>query len=68
MGWDTTHVPQQLLALVDVVVVIFVLVFRTPFSALGLLFLNSSKTWTGNGELTFRRAQAPTEESEEPDK
>jgi hypothetical protein len=42
------------------------LAFRTPFSAHGFLFLNGSETWAGNGELTFKRAQAPTEESEEP--
>jgi hypothetical protein len=35
------------------------LAFRTPFSALKFLFLNSSETQTGNGELTFSRAQAP---------
>jgi hypothetical protein len=34
---------------------------------MGFLFLNSSETWTGNGELTIKRAQAPTEQSEEPE-
>jgi hypothetical protein len=40
---------------------------RASVPHLGLLFLNSSETSTGNGKLTFRHTQAPTEESEEPD-